>query len=306
MINAFSVINYVSDWMRFDLFNPEETHFAVVSIDGLGPVKANINTSTSATADGSTYISAKADSRNIVLNFIFIDDGSISIETLRQVSYRLFPIKKPVTLIFETDNRQAAIHGYVESNLPTIFSSQEGCQISIICPDPYFYRTGPNGTQITYFYGIEKMFEFPFSNESLDEKLIKMGELVTDHTKNVFYQGDTETGVLIAIHATGNVSGIEIYNITTRETMTIDDSVIETITGSGIVEGDTIYINTIKGSKYIRLLRHGYFYNILNAVGKDADWFQLVKGNNQFAFTVDSGEDYVTITITNNVLYEGL
>ena len=54
-----------------------------------------------------------------------------------------------------------------------IFSAamMETTQISIVCPDPYFYSAGPDGTNTTIFYGVEPLFEFAFSNESLTESL---------------------------------------------------------------------------------------------------------------------------------------
>ena len=65
-------------------------------------------------------------------------------------------------MIFETDNRMCETTGWVESNEPTIFSREEGCQISVICPDPYFYSLSKDST---IFSGIEPALEFPFSNE---------------------------------------------------------------------------------------------------------------------------------------------
>ena len=64
-------------------------------------------------------------------------------------------------MLIETDNRQAEIEGYVESNDPTIFSKDEGSDISIVCPNPFFYSAGKDGINTTIFYGVEALFEFP-------------------------------------------------------------------------------------------------------------------------------------------------
>ena len=80
-------------------------------------------------------------------------------------------------MLIETDNRQAEIEGYVESNDPAIFSKDEGSDISIVCPNPFFYSAGKDGINTTIFYGVEALFEFPFSNESLQDPLLEMGEI---------------------------------------------------------------------------------------------------------------------------------
>ena len=44
MIRAVTVTNYLGESKRFELAFPEESGFAVQSISGLGPSKADINT----------------------------------------------------------------------------------------------------------------------------------------------------------------------------------------------------------------------------------------------------------------------
>ena len=197
-------------------------------------------------------------------------------------------------------------YGYAESNEPDIFSSDETTQISIVCPDPYFYSAGPDGTNTTIFYGVEPLFEFAFSNESLTESLIEFGEIKNETEQTVYYSGDAEIGVVITIHAIGNVKNITIYNTGTREVMRIDTDKLEQLTGSGMVAGDEIIISTIKGDKSITLLRNGIYTNILNCLDKDSDWFQLSKGDNIFAYVVEEGTTNVQFKIENRTAFEGV
>lgn len=229
-----------------------------------------------------------------------------SIEDLRQKSYKYFPLKKSVELTIETDNRYVKTTGYVESNEPNIFSSQEGTQISIICPDPYFYSAGEDGNNVTNFYSIDPMFEFPFSNESLDEPLLVFGEIQIKTEGVITYHGDSEIGVMIYIHAIGPATNINIYNTETREVMRINTEKISLLTGKGIVASDDIVINTAKGEKSITLIREGVSYNILNCLDKNTDWFTLAKGDNIFAFTADSGVTNLQFRVENKVIYEGV
>ena len=299
MIYSIVVTNYLGDRIKLELGKPDVSGFLIKSITGLGPAKANVNTTEVSTNDGSLFNSARLSQRNIVLDMVFIED-------LRQKSYKYFPLKKSVELTIETDNRYVKTTGYVESNEPNIFSSQEGTQISIICPDPYFYSAGEDGNNVTNFYSIDPMFEFPFSNESLDEPLLVFGEIQIKTEGVITYHGDSEIGVMIYIHAIGPATNINIYNTETREVMRINTEKISSLTGKGIVASDDIVINTAKGEKSITLIREGVSYNILNCLDKNTDWFMLAKGDNIFAFTADSGVTNLQFRVENKVIYEGV
>lgn len=304
MIKTITVTNYLGDSLVLNLARPEESGFVVKSITGLGPGTANINTTEVSTNDGGLYNSSRLPTRNIVITLSFLWKDSI--EDVRQKSYKYFPIKKKLTLLIETDNRQAEIEGYVETNDPNIFSKEEGADISIICPNPFFYSSGADGSNTTVFYGIDPMFEFPFSNESLYDALLEMGSIQNQHEKVVTYNGDAEIGVTITIHAIGEASNITIYNTGTREIMKIDTEKLSALTGSGIIAGDDIVICTVKGNKSIKLLRSGKTTNILNCLDKNTDWFQLAKGDNIFAYTAQSGSSNLQFKIDNRVIYEGV
>lgn len=307
MIYSIVVTNYLGDRIKLELRKPDVSGFLIKSITGLGPAKANVNTTEVSTNDGSLFNSARLSQRNIVLDMVFINTVyGESIEDLRQKSYKYFPLKKSVELTIETDNRYVKTTGYVESNEPNIFSSQEGTQISIICPDPYFYSAGEDGNNVTNFYTIDPMFEFPFSNESLDEPLLVFGEIQIKTEGVITYYGDSEIGVMIYIHAIGPATNINIYNTETREVMRINTDKISSLTGKGIVASDDIVINTAKGEKSITLIREGVSYNILNCLDKNTDWFTLVKGDNIFAFTADSGVTNLQFRVENKVIYEGV
>lgn len=304
MIKSITVTNYLGDSIKLDLARPEESGFVVQSVTGLGPGEANINTTEVSTNDGSLFNSSRLPSRNIVIGLKFL--WKKSVEDVRHLSYKHFPIKKKLTLLIETDNRQAEIDGYVESNDPNIFSRDEGSDISIICPNPFFYSAGKNGNHTTIFYGVEPIFEFPFSNESLLECLLEMGAIQNQTEKVITYDGDSEVGVTITIHAVGEASKIAIYNTGTREIMRIDTDKLAAFTGSGIIAGDDIIICTVKGNKSISLQRAGKMTNILNCLEKNADWFQLAKGDNIFAYTAETGSSNLQFKIENRIVYEGV
>ncbi len=301
MIKSITVTNYLGDSITLELARPETSGFVVMSVSGLGPAKANINTTDISTNDGALYNSARVTSRNIVLSLRFLFDPTI--EDVRQRSYKYFPIKRKVTLVIETDNRISRTEGYVESNEPDIFSQEEGCEISIICPDPFLYDA--NSTMITSFSAIEPMFEFPFCNDSLYTNLLIMSEIRDVVDRVIQYEGDAEIGVTIRLRARGDAGDVTIYNVSTEESMTVSSSLIETLTGEGIKERDEIIITTVTGNKSVTLIRDGIMTNILNCINRDADWFHLVKGPNTFAYTATEGRNNLEMVIENEIAYEG-
>lgn len=302
MIHSITVTNYRGDSLKMELTRPQDSGFIIEKVTGLGPGKANINTSEVSTNDGAIYNSARVPSRNIVISVKYLFKETI--EEARQTSYKYFPLKRKVTLLIETDNRMAEIEGYVESNDPDIFSQEEGSDISIICPNPFFYDA--LSTTETSFSGIVPAFEFPFSNESLTEPLLEFS-VIEDVTDRVIdYKGDAEVGVTISIQARGEAGDITIYNVDTAETMVVYNNLVESLTGSGIVDGDEIIICTVRGQKSAKLIRQGKTTNILNCIGRDADWFQLAKGPNTFAYDAVTGRNNLRVIITNRIIYEGI
>lgn len=304
MIKSVTITNHLDESIKLDLFNPDESGFIIKNIDGLGPVKANINFKELATNDGSIDNSARLSSRNIVMSLQFIE--SPTIEETRLKSYKYFPIKRNIKFLIETDNRICETIGRVEANVPTIFSNAEGCQISILCSNPYFYSAGENGANQTIFYGTDPLFEFPFSNESLTEDLIEFGSIENRTEGTIYYDGDAEIGITIRIHAVGEAAGLVIYNTKTRELMRINDDKLKSLMGSGIQAGDEITITTSRGEKGIYMLRSGVTTNILNSLEKPIKWFQLSKGDNTFAYTASAGLTNLQFRIENKVIYEGV
>lgn len=307
MLKNVTITNYLGKSVTYSFDNPtidDASGLFITEIEGLGPVKADVNMTSLATADGDIFNSKRLQGRNIVIKARFT--YAKTIEDSRLMSYKFFPIGHKVTFKIETDSRVAETEGYVESNEPDIFSKESDMQVSILCESPFFLSAGDDGKKETNFSAVEAMFEFPFSNESTEEKLIVFGKITNKKENTVYYEGDAETGCIIHLHAIGEVRMIDIYNIKTAEHMGIDTDKIATLTGQGLIYGDDISISTIKGKKSITLLRNGVTYNILNALAKNVDWFQLARGDNLFAFTCEYGEENLQFMIESQIVYEGV
>lgn len=289
MIKSVTVMNPKGESLKMDIFNPEESGIVIRSIDGLGPPEANIGMTELTTTDGSIYSSSRVTSRNIVLDLVFLFKPDI--ETTRHKVYRYFPLKKKVDLIVETDYRKLRVSGYVETDEPEIFSELEGAQISIICPDPYFYGLDQ---QASRFSTVTPLFEFPFSNESLTDDLIELGRINLDTRTILNYNGDIDTGVLINMHLLGPIKGLTIYNVDTLQKIVVDTNKVAQIIGRDLRLGDDINISTVSGNKYVECVHEGVTTNVISAINKDADWFTISTGRNIFNFvTPDHVEDVV-------------
>lgn len=302
MIKSVTVINYLGEKLILELARPEKSGFAITNIEGIGPADGTINTTEMASNDGSIFTSAKKQQRNIVLYLDF--SFWPSIEDGRHETYKYFPVKKPLTLIFETDTRVSRIHGYVETNNPVIFSNTQSTQISIICPDPNFYDY--NDVHTVVFSGIAPEFEFPFENDSLSESMITLSSINKKIEEVIYYEGDTSAGMTITISADGPVTSVALYNMRTNDVMRINSEKLVALTGSDIVFGDVITICTIKGNKNVTLLRDGNTTNILNCFEKDGNWFQLEKGDNIFAYSAEVGTYDLRFKISYGIIYEGV
>ncbi len=301
MINALTVTNPLGESIRIELRSPEQSGFLITNIEGLGPSEADINLTDILSLDGSVFNSARLTYRDIVLSLEFLEHPTV--EATRLSSYRFFPIKKKVGLMIETDSRIGLITGYVKSNPVDIFSKSESSSITIRCDNPYFYSNQINSV---LFSGVNPLFQFPFSNESLVDKLIVFGEIYTNEEQNVYYDGDSEIGITLYMHSIGNVVNPIFYNSRTLESMTINTTKLAALTGFGIIDGDDIIITTTKGNKTITLIRGGLSYNILNTIGINSSWPQLSYGDNLFRYAAFSGEENMQVRIENKTIYEGL
>lgn len=319
MIQSITVTNFRNDSIDIDLFHPEKSGFLISSIDGIGFADADINTMDVATIDGSLYSSAKMKTRNITMTIIFYGNN---IEELRHKCYKFFPVKKEVRLIFNTDERRLWIEGYVEANEPDIFSNQETASITIVCPDPYFRSTIEHNYTISY---VEPLFEFPFSNESLDDKLIVFGEErhMTEH--HILYEGDSDTsGLVITFELTGPVNDLRLYNTTTYDYgdgtgyMILKSNMIKQLTGIDITQnnattvGCKIVVSTIVGNKYLLFTDNTgkKTWNILGAMDRSvSSWLYLVPGDNVLVFTTNGAAEQdmnCIITLQYDTLYGGV
>ena len=165
MIKSFKIVNNLNQTLELDINKPEDSGFLISSVTGLTYLQAEISTADIALFDGSILGNRRVGKRNIVMNIVFYEDNrqKLSIEELRHKCYKFFPIKQKVRFYVTNDSGTYWIDGYIEANEINIFTKQEGAQISILCPDPYFVKTEADISQLVS--KIEPNFSFPCSFE---------------------------------------------------------------------------------------------------------------------------------------------
>ena len=247
----------------------DEANYQVVSIVGLNPPSAHLNTSTVAGLDGAMFNSARLNTRNIVITAKINGD----VEENRQNLYTYCPTKEKVRFYFQNNNRNVYIDGYVDTVECDLFTNDERMQISIICPQPYFMDVSDTevGGSI-----VNSLFTFPFSIESSTP--IPLSEIALASYVDLYNDSDNEIGVIIDIDVDDDCNSIVIGNEGTGESFSLSYN---------FEEGDHITINTIKGQKAVTLLRNGVSSNLFGAMQRGSVFFQLASGDNIFSYVVD-------------------
>lgn len=266
-----------------------EDKYQVLSVKGLNPPNAQINRSTVAGLDGSKFNSSKLEERNIVITLKLNGD----IETNRINLYNYFNTKQWCKIYYKNESRDVYIEGYVETCECDLFTNNEIMQISIICPNPYFKGMEEIVDDISKSIAA---FEFPFA---IDSTGIEFSRIDNSKITNVYNNSESETGVIIVIDVLNNCDKIQIKNVSTGETFTLNYN---------FLEDDKITIDTNKGSKSISLLRNAQTINLFSGLTSDSTFFQLSIGDNYFSYLVDNGtnDDAIHIVFKHYTLYGGV
>lgn len=254
-------------------------------IDGLYPPAGTISTSTYAGMDGSYLNNAFIEKRNIVISF---EMRGVNIENRRHALYRVVKPSRYIKILYKTANIDVFAEGYVETCTVDNFGGKVSGQISIICPDPYFYSTSPIHA---YYSQIAGAFVFPFpqSDEPFPLGIYSM-------TDNIEIRNDgDETGFTIQIEALDVARTPTIYNADTGEYLQIKGD---------LQKGDVITITTKTGNKTVTLTRNGVDSNIINRLVAGSTWLMLSQGLNSFHVTAVSNVKSIRVTLihTNSFL----
>ena len=249
---------------RIDL-SETANKFMFNKIEGLSPPPGTISTSSYAGMDGSYLNNAFIEKRNVVIQFQMRGTG---IEKRRHQLYKVVKPSRYIKIFYKTANIDVFAEGYVETCEVENFEQFVSGQISIICPDIYWYSTE---SVMAYYSQVTGAFTFPFPTESNPEPFV-LGKYNTQNIMEIINDGD-ETGFTLEIEAIADARSPTLYNADTDEYLQI--------TGD-ILAGDIITITTKTGNKTVTLDRGGIKTNIINRLVSGSTWLTLREGKNRF------------------------
>lgn len=263
-------------------------------IDGLNPPARTISTSTYSGMDGSYLNNAFIEKRNVVISFQM---RGIDIEKRRHLLYRVVKPSRYIKVYYKTSAIDVYTEGYVETCEVNNFGTLTSGQISIICPDPYWYSTS---AIYAYYSQVTGAFHFPFPESDAP---FPLGIYST--IDNIIIQNDgDETGFTIQIEASSSETVPEIaavtptiYNADTGEYLQIKGE---------ILKGDAITITTKTGNKTVTLTRNGVDSNIINRLVSGSTWLSLREGKNTFHVQAVRGVKNLKVTLMHRNAFLGV
>ena len=234
-------------------------------VEGLNPPTVTISTSSYAGMDGSYLNNAFIEKRNVVISF---EMRGVGVEARRHQLYKAVKPSRYIKIYYATAGIDVFAEGYVESCEVQNFEMLTTGQISILCPDIYWYSTT---SVMAYYSQITGAFTFPFPTESNPEPFI-LGKYNTQNMMTIVNDGD-EIGFTLVIEALEDARSPTLYNADTDEYLQI--------TGD-ILAGDIITVTTKTGNKTVTLDRGGVKTNIINRLVSGSTWLTLREGRHRF------------------------
>lgn len=209
----------------------------IKNIDGLGPVKADIASSSYGVIPGEAITGKSIGKRNIVLTLGLNPDWATqTIEELRKLLYQFFMPGTDIVLQFmSTHLDTCGISGVVESLEPNVFSKDPEIQISVLCGRPDFI--------------------------AVDETTIQ--GVVVDNTvtfTHVDYSGSAPTGLNLKVdssEARGAYTGF--ITLLLQSDISPQALIKQNFTVNDVTVDQTRHfeLNTVPGEKYVRTLTDG-------------------------------------------------
>ena len=238
--------------------------------------------------DGSYLNNAFIEKRNVVISF---EMRGVGVEARRHQLYKVVKPSRYIKIYYATAGIDVFTEGYVETCEVSNFEQLVIGQISILCPDIYWYSTT---SVMAYYSQITGAFTFPFSTESNPEPFI-LGKYNTQNMMTIVNDGD-EIGFTLVIEALEDARSPTLYNADTDEYLQI--------TGD-ILAGDIITVTTKTGNKTVTLDRGGVKTNIINRLVSGSTWLTLREGRNRF-YLRGTGLQNLKVTIVHTNAYLGV
>ena len=268
------------------------TPFLLENAEGIYELSARVTVTENTLTDGSTYQSSMLNTRNIVLTLRDREDADHTAN--RQFLLALFPVRSEGTLIYEDGSEKRQISYYVEKLTSDGVFYSRAYQISLICPDPYFYDTSDVVVTLAAFVP-----NFVFRHEFTAAKE-EFGYRQANRLQNLKDEFGTDgIGMEITISASAPVRNPQIIRVESDEHIAVgtNDMPLD------MAAGDRVIITTADNQKRIWFLHEGVRTNISHYLAEGSSFIQLHRGNNSIGYSAASGVDAMIISIKYRFQY---
>lgn len=230
--------------------------YLIENIDGLGPVKATIVSSSFAQQDGQQYHSSKREARNLKIRAELEPDYTMeTVRELRNRLYHFFMPKSKVKLSFHIiegegvlDFLDVDIVGVVESCDPPLFVAEPAVDISIMCHEPDFLNPIPVTVSGVSTAG-------------------PTGQIID-------YKGNVETGIIFTLRPDRDITAFTIYHV-------LPNNTLQTLDFNGeLIADDVLTISTLSGAKSATLRRANVESSVVYTVSPQSKWIEFENGKN--------------------------
>ena len=265
----------------------------IESIEGIYAFSGEVNTSPYSQTNGDRYKSTRAPRRNIVVQGKIFDDFWNN----RQLMYRVFRLGSLGRFCYtEPDKSNRYADYYVESLEIDQDAYRGQFQISLICPDPFFYSGEPEHVDLAAWTSdVEFVYEFE-NGATLGHREISM----INEVENL--NGVDGIGMTITLTATGNVTNPYVYLYETGEEIRIGTSTnTYTLTSS-----KRVVIETTTGKKGVTQIENNVETRINEYLDPDSSFFQLHSGNNTIGYNAATGANYMNVNIEYKMRFLGV
>lgn len=266
----------------------------IEQIEGIYAFVGEVKTSPYSQTNGDRYKNTRATKRNIVITGKIFDDFWNN----RQLMYRVFRLGSVGKFCYTEPDRSNRYADYYVESVDIDQDAYRGqYQISLICPDPFFYAGEIEAVDLaSWVSDFEFIHEFVETGEELGHRETSMIKEIQN------LNGVDGIGMKIILTASGNVTNPYVYLYETGETIKIGTTANPyTLNSSKRVE-----IDTTTGKKNIVQIASNVETRINEYLDPDSSFFQLGAGINTIGYNAASGSNYLNVRIEYKMRFLGV
>lgn len=266
----------------------------IENIDGIYAFSGEVAMSAYSQTHGSRYKNTRMPQRNIVVSGKIFDDFWNN----RQYMYRVFRPGSVGRFEYIEPGRASRFADYYVESCKVDQSPMTGqYQISLLCPDAFFYAgTDEHITMASWDANFEFQHEFDGDGEPLG---VRNNSMIATIVNN---DGVDGIGIKFTLSASGNVTNPYLYHAETGEVIRIGSS------GSTYTMDSTkeIVITTGIGQKKILCTDNGVTSSIIDKLDPDSSFFQIRAGVNTIGYNAASGAENLNVMVEYRMRYLGV